>query len=123
MGSIPDLVQWVKGSGIATAMAQFQSLAQELPYAVDVAIKKKKSLLFCKQLNRCLRHLTCSSLNLVCEKSSLWVALGVLKCAELLAEGQVSGLSIQWFKRSFFLWLHLQYVEVPRPRTEPLPQW
>ena len=42
---ILDLVQWVKGSGIAvamvkvTAVAQIQSLAQVLPYA----IKKKKS--------------------------------------------------------------------------------
>ena len=33
MGSIPRLVHWVKGSGVG------QSLAQELPYAMAVAIK------------------------------------------------------------------------------------
>ena len=48
MGLIPSLVQWVKGSGIATAatkltaMAWIQSLAQELLYSMDAAIKKKK---------------------------------------------------------------------------------
>ena len=47
MGFIPDLVQWVKRSGIATAdekvaaVACIQSLAQELPYTVSAAIKKK----------------------------------------------------------------------------------
>ena len=41
----PTLAQWVKGSGTAsavasvTAVAQIQSLAQELPYAMDVTIK------------------------------------------------------------------------------------
>ena len=44
VGSIPSLVQWVKGSCIATAKAelvfvvQIQSLAWELPYALGVAI-------------------------------------------------------------------------------------
>ena len=33
-------VQWVKGCGLAIAMAVVQSLAQERPYATDVAIKK-----------------------------------------------------------------------------------
>ena len=48
MGSIPGPVKWVKGSGVAeavaevTAVAQIQSLAQELPYAVGMTIKKKK---------------------------------------------------------------------------------
>ena len=32
----------LKGSGVAAAVAQIQSLAQELPCAVGVAIKKKK---------------------------------------------------------------------------------
>ena len=47
-GLIPGLVQWVKGSDIAAAaaqvaaVAQLQSLARELPYAVGVAIKLKK---------------------------------------------------------------------------------
>ena len=47
MGSIPGPVQWVKGSSIATAAAQvtataqIQFLAQELPCATGVAIKKK----------------------------------------------------------------------------------
>ena len=41
-GSITSLVHWVKGSGIAAATAQIHSLAQELPYATGVAIKKKK---------------------------------------------------------------------------------
>ena len=41
-------MQWVKGSGVAvamaqvTAVAQIQSMAQKLPYAMGVAIKKKK---------------------------------------------------------------------------------
>ena len=48
MGSFPDLVQWVKGSGIATAAAevaaaaQIQSLAWELPCATGMAMKKIK---------------------------------------------------------------------------------
>ena len=48
MASIPSLVQWVKRSGVAaaavqvTAVAQIQSLAQELSYAIGVAIEKKK---------------------------------------------------------------------------------
>ena len=37
---IPSLVQWVKGSGVATA--GIQTLAWERPYALDVTIKKKK---------------------------------------------------------------------------------
>ena len=43
-----SLVQWVKGSSIATAVvwvvdaAWIQSLAQELPYSRDAAIKKGK---------------------------------------------------------------------------------
>ena len=40
-GSIPSPAQWVKGSGTAATAAQIQSLARELPYAVDAAIKKK----------------------------------------------------------------------------------
>ena len=38
-GSIPGLVHWVKGSGIATVVARIQSLAQELPHAMGLAIK------------------------------------------------------------------------------------
>ena len=38
--SIPSPVQWIEGSGIAAATAQIQTLAQERPYAVGVAIKK-----------------------------------------------------------------------------------
>ena len=37
MGSIPSPVQWVKGSGII-AVAQIQSLVQELPYAKGAVI-------------------------------------------------------------------------------------
>ena len=46
--SILRQVKWVKGSSIATAVAQvsaaaqIQSLTQELSYAVGVAIQKKK---------------------------------------------------------------------------------
>ena len=46
---IPGLAQWVKGSGIAvavvwvTVVAQIQLLAQELPYAVGVAIKQNET--------------------------------------------------------------------------------
>ena len=51
-GSIPGPEQWVKQFGVATAMAhvtaeaQIQSLAQEFPYAVSVAIKVKRILSF-----------------------------------------------------------------------------
>ena len=44
----PGLVQWVKGSSIATAelevtaVAHFQSLAEKLPYTMGAAIKIKK---------------------------------------------------------------------------------
>ena len=44
---IPGLVQWVKRSGVATAVAQvsgvarIQSLAQKLTYAEGAAIKKR----------------------------------------------------------------------------------
>ena len=41
-GSIPGLVRGIKGSGIAAAMVQIQSLAQEPPYAMGVVIKKRK---------------------------------------------------------------------------------
>ena len=46
MGLIPGPAQWLKGSGIATAAAQvtvawIQSLAQQLPYAMDAATKLK----------------------------------------------------------------------------------
>ena len=48
MGWILGLAQWVKGSGIATAVvwvaavAQIQSLAQGLSHAVGITIKEKK---------------------------------------------------------------------------------
>ena len=42
---IPVPVQWVKGSGIATAVAGTQSLAQELPHAPGAAIEKKPQTL------------------------------------------------------------------------------
>ena len=41
-GLIPSLAQWVKGSSVAAAEAEIQSLARELPYAVSLDIKKKK---------------------------------------------------------------------------------
>ena len=44
VGSIPGPAQWVKGSGVATAVAQIQSLAWELSYAMGAAIGEKKSL-------------------------------------------------------------------------------
>ena len=40
-GSIPSLVQRVKGSSVAAAVAQIQSLARELLYATNLAIKLK----------------------------------------------------------------------------------
>ena len=40
--SIPSPAQWVKGSGITASAAWIQSLAWELPYAMGVAIKRKK---------------------------------------------------------------------------------
>ena len=43
VGSIPSPAQWVKRSGVAAAVAQIQSLAMELPYAVVWPLKKKKS--------------------------------------------------------------------------------
>ena len=42
VGSIPSLVQWVKGSNVARAMAQIQSLAWKLPYTMGVVTLKKK---------------------------------------------------------------------------------
>ena len=42
-GSIPSPAQWVKGSSVASAAAWTQSLAGELPYAMGVALKKKKT--------------------------------------------------------------------------------
>ena len=42
MRSIPCPAQWVKGSGVATAVALIQSLAREFPYAKGVAKKKTK---------------------------------------------------------------------------------
>ena len=38
---IPSLAQWIKESSVAAAAAQIQSLAQEFPYAVSVAVKKE----------------------------------------------------------------------------------
>ena len=42
MGLSPSPVQCVTGSGIAAAVPQIQSLAQELPHAAGAALKKKK---------------------------------------------------------------------------------
>ena len=39
-GLIPGLVQWVKGSGVAIAVAWIQSLAWEFPYATGAAIEQ-----------------------------------------------------------------------------------
>ena len=41
VGSVPGSVQWVKGSGVASAEAWIQSLAWELPYAMATAITNK----------------------------------------------------------------------------------
>ena len=41
--SLPCPLQWVKGSGVAPAVAQIQSLAQEFPYAVGMVIKTKRN--------------------------------------------------------------------------------
>ena len=38
---IPGLVQCIKGSGVAASAIRIQSLAQELPHAVDEVIKKQ----------------------------------------------------------------------------------
>ena len=49
-GLIPSPVQWVKGSSVATVVAQvaaaalIQSLAQGLPYATGAAKKRKKNI-------------------------------------------------------------------------------
>lgn len=40
-GSTLHLAQWVKGSGVAAAASQSQSLAEELAYAMCTAIKEK----------------------------------------------------------------------------------
>ena len=52
MASIPGPVQWVKGSGVATAVARIQSLAQELPYAKGAAIKKNVLMRSLRNLQR-----------------------------------------------------------------------
>ena len=41
-GSVPSPGQWVEGSGVAATVAQSQSLAWELSYAVGAALQKKK---------------------------------------------------------------------------------
>ena len=38
MSLIPSLAQWVKGSSVAAATAQIQSLAWKFPGAMDVTI-------------------------------------------------------------------------------------
>ena len=43
-GLIPGLVQWVKGSSVAAAVAVIQSPARELLYAVGAAIKLQSGL-------------------------------------------------------------------------------
>ena len=52
MAPIPGPVQWVKGSGVATAVARIQSLAQELPYAKGAAIKKNVLMRSLRNLQR-----------------------------------------------------------------------
>ena len=46
VGSIPGLTQWIKGPALPQAAVQVTDaaliLAQELPYATGVAIKKKR---------------------------------------------------------------------------------
>ena len=46
---MPGLAQWIKGSGIATAVTQIQSLARELPYAKGAGIKNSQPT---SQLNK-----------------------------------------------------------------------
>ena len=41
-GLIPGPAQWVKGSGVAAALARIQPLARDLPRAAGVATKKKR---------------------------------------------------------------------------------
>ena len=43
-GFDPQPAKWVKGSGVAAATAQIQSLVQELPYATDSGLKKKLNI-------------------------------------------------------------------------------
>ena len=37
------MVQWVKGSGVATAATQIHSVAQQHPYAMGAALKTKQN--------------------------------------------------------------------------------
>ena len=48
IGSIPSPAPWVKGSRVATAVAQIQPPAQELLYATGVTIKRKSFALRCE---------------------------------------------------------------------------
>ena len=55
---VPVVMQWVKGSRVATAVVQFaavawiQSLAQELPYAAGAAVKTNNQPPTKKRKNR-----------------------------------------------------------------------
>ena len=53
VGLIPGPVQWVKGSTEATAVAQIQSLAWELPHAESVTKKKERKKTHKKGENTC----------------------------------------------------------------------
>lgn len=52
VGLLPGAAQWGKGSSIVTAVAQTQSLAEELPYAMGAAVNKqtKKDTLKCPHI-------------------------------------------------------------------------
>ena len=47
VGLIPGVAQWVKGFGVAAAMASIKSVAWELPYAAGMAIKWKTNKQTC----------------------------------------------------------------------------
>ena len=58
-GSTPSLAQWIKGSSIAAAVAQIQSLDWELPYVVGSAKKEEER----PQINSLSLHSKKSEIN------------------------------------------------------------
>ena len=121
-------VQWIKGSGIATAVVQvaaaarIQSLAWELPHAASAAINKKRKIVQVKKKNNKIPR---TSQNLFCHKTILNLRSVGKNCEQNPHHCQ-GFLSIQFQskKKSINIFsppLHLLHVEVPWPGSETTP--
>ena len=95
-GSIPSLVQWVKGSDVVSPVAWIQSLAWELSYTAGATIKFKKKCFFGFFFLFIL-------IFIICKLVSEWYRTGELDLTPWLLSEENSFLKFQL--PSLFFWL------------------